>query len=205
MSGRACSICTHRDLALITRAISSGEPLADIASRFNVVKSSLHRHSVNHQGRPTRPYQAGKTASRDSGSGSHKRPAPLSRSATGDELSAEALKLRVLNQLETGERIMATAEDANDLRLVLAALDRTQRALEMACKIGGLLGADIQVSIDNRQVNQFAGWSTEAVRALTEFGAALESGATISDACRAAMGEEKPLALNEGRDESGAA
>jgi hypothetical protein len=39
--GRQCSICAHQNLALITRALTSGESMQDIASRFNVVKSSL--------------------------------------------------------------------------------------------------------------------------------------------------------------------
>jgi hypothetical protein len=66
-SGRQCSICTHPDLALITRALTSGESMQDIASRFNVVKSSLHRHAVNHQGRQTRAYQTAKGANRPQG------------------------------------------------------------------------------------------------------------------------------------------
>lgn len=206
MSGRACSICSHKDLALITRAISSGEPLADIASRFNVVKSSLHRHSVNHQGRQTRPYQTGKGAKRDSGSGSPKRRAPFSRSATGDELLPEALKQRALNLLETGERIMATAEDANDLRLCLAAHDRTQRALEMLCKVAGLLGPDVQVNIDQRQVNQFAGWSTPALQAIQIMADELAAGRSVEDAVHAVLGaKESAPALPPGREESEAA
>ena len=154
---------------------------------------------TNHTGRPT-----GKGAARDSGSGSPKRRAPFSRS--GDELSAEALKLRVLNQLETGERIMATAEDANDLRLVLAALDRTQRALEMACKIGGLLGPDVQVNIDQRQVNQFAGWSTPALQAIQIMADELAAGRSVEDAVHAVLGaKESAPALPPGREESEAA
>jgi hypothetical protein len=110
-----------------------------------------------------------------------------------------------LNLLETGERIMATAEDANDLRLCLAAHDRTQRALEMLCKVAGLLGPDVVVNVDARTQNLYAGWSTEALHALESFHAALESGATVSDACEAVQGVKTPLALNEGRDESKAA
>jgi hypothetical protein len=202
MSGRACSICSHKDLALITRAISSGEPLADIASRFNVVKSSLHRHSVNHQGRQTRPYQTGKGAKRDSGSGSPKRRAPFSRSATGDELLPEALKQRALNLLETGERIMATAEDANDLRLCLAAHDRTQRALEMLCKVAGLLGPDIVID-QRQQVNIYAGWPTEALQALQIMHDELGAGKSVQAACRAVQGQiNTPQALSPGREDT---
>jgi len=105
--------------------------------------------------------------------------------------------------LETGERIMATAEDANDLRLCLAAHDRTQRALEMLCRVAGLLGPDIV--IDQRQtVNQFVGWPTASLQALTNFAAALESGASVSDACRAVQGQGNTPALPPGREgESG--
>ena len=61
---------------------------------------------------------------------------------------------------------MATAEDANDLRLCLAAHDRTQRALEMLCKVVGLLGPDVQVNVDARQQNAFVGWPLESLQAV---------------------------------------
>jgi hypothetical protein len=34
--GRRCSICLHKDLALITRALTAGESMQDIASCFSV-------------------------------------------------------------------------------------------------------------------------------------------------------------------------
>jgi hypothetical protein len=107
-----------------------------------------------------------------------------------------------LNQLETGERIMSSAEDANDLRLVLAALDRTQRALEMACKIGGILGADVVVNVDARQQNAFVGWSTEALQAFTELGALLDSGMPVREALHAILGAKESVpALPPGRNQ----
>jgi hypothetical protein len=197
--GRQCSICRHPDVGAIQRAIGEGVPLLDVCSRYDgIKKSALHRHMTNHTGRPT-----GKRAARDSGSASALKRGKSSRS--GDELSAEALKERALYQLECGERMMSMAEDANDARLVLASLDRTNRSLELMCKLAGILGPDVVVNVDARTQNLYAGWSTEALHALESFHAALESGATVSDACRAVQGVKTPLALNEGRDESKAA
>jgi hypothetical protein len=182
-SGRQCSICRHPQLAEIQRDVGEGVPLVDVCSRYDgIKKSALHRHMTNHTGRPT-----GKRAARDSGSGSPKRRAPFSRS--GDELSAEALKERALYQLECGERMMSMAEDANDARLVLASLDRTNRSLELMCKLAGILGPDVVVNVDARQQNAFVNWPTASLQALESFHAALEAGASVADACRAVQGQ----------------
>jgi transposase-like protein len=205
MSGRACSICSRADFSQIVRALASGESMQDIASRFGVQKSSLHRCSKNHQGRQTRPYQTGKGAGRPQGIRSPKGSRVKTRSATGDELSPEALKQRALNLLETGERIMATAEDANDLRLCLAAHDRTQRALEMLCRVAGILGPDVVVNVDARTQNLYASWPTRHLEALQTFHAALESGASVADACEAVQGQGNAPALPPGRSDDEAA
>jgi hypothetical protein len=196
--GRQCSACNSSAAGEIAKAIAQGASNRDIADRFALTSSGVQRHRVNCLRAPRR---TGKPQGRPA----PKAPAPKNRIETGDELSPEALKMRALNLLETGERIMATAEDANDLRLCLAAHDRTQRALEMLCKVAGLLGPDVVVNVDARTQNLYAGWSTEALHALESFHAALESGASVSEACRAVQGVKTPLALNEGRDESEAA
>jgi len=195
MPGRQCSICRHPDVGAIQRAVGEGIPLLDVCSRFQGIrKSSLHRHMTSHTGR--------KGAARGSGIGSPKGQARKSHPTTGDELSPEALKQRALNLLETGERIMATAEDANDLRLCLAAHDRTQRALEMLCKVAGLLGPDIVID-QRQQVNIYQNWPTTSLHALETFHAVLESGGTVPDACEAVQASRntKPGALNAGRSE----
>jgi hypothetical protein len=103
--------------------------------------------------------------------------------------------------LWTSETVATRALDGDDNRLVLLALDRTRSALETLMKAHGMLGPDVSVTIDNRQINQFAGWSTEAVRALTEFGAVLESGGSVSDACSAVQGQDNTPQLPPGRED----
>lgn len=202
-AGRRCTVCSHESVIEIQKLMTRGEPLSALAFRFDLQKSSLSRHSKNCMGRAVRPYaKTGSPSKERTG-----RASPVkTRSATGDELSPEALKQRALNLLETGERIMATAEDANDLRLCLAAHDRTQRALEMLCRVAGLLGPDVQVNIDQRQVNQFAGWSTPALQAIQIMADELAAGRSVEDAVHAVLGaKESAPALPPGREESEAA
>jgi hypothetical protein len=176
--GRRCTVCEHPQLAEIQRLLSEGIPLLDVCSRYGgaIKKSALHRHMQNHTGkRADRPRSARKEAAKSCKSRSE---SPLG------ELSPEALKERALNLLETGERIMATAEDANDLRLCLAAHDRTQRALEMLCKVAGLLGPDIVID-QRQQLNIYAGWSTSALEALQIMHDELGAGKSVSEAIHA--------------------
>lgn len=213
--GRACSICIHPEVGAIQRAVGEGVPLVDVCSRFEgIKKSALHRHMTNHTGRPTE-----KRASRPSGIGSHNRPGKKSHPADGrcdhcgqlvgesadGRLEPKDLIRRAERMLWTSETVATRALDGDDNRLVLLALDRVKSALETLMKAHGMLGPDVQVNIDNRQQNAFVNWPTASLLALTEFAAALESGATVSDACRAVQGVKTPLALNEGRDESKAA
>jgi hypothetical protein len=176
-----CSICRHPQLPEIQKCVIEKIPLDEIVFRFEGIKrSALHRHLSNHmRGTPT-----GKRATRGSGSGSHKRLAPFSRSATGDELSAEALKERALYQLECGERMMSMAEDANDARLVLASLDRTNRSLELMCKLAGLLKPDTVV-VDNRSVNIYGSWPTTSLQALQIMHDELGAGKSVEEAIHA--------------------
>jgi hypothetical protein len=212
--GRACSICRHPEVGAIQRAIGEGVPLVDVCSRFEgIKKSALHRHMTNHTGRPTE-----KRASRPSGIGSHNRPGKKSHPADGrcdhcgqlvgesadGRLEPKDLIRRAERMLWTSETVATRALDGDDNRLVLLALDRVKSALETLMKAHGMLGPDVQVNIDNRQQNAFVNWPTASLLALTEFAAALESGATVQAACRAAMGVKTPQ-LAPGRSDDEAA
>lgn len=128
-----------------------------------------------------------------------------SESADG-RLEPKDLIRRAERMLWTSETVATRALDSDDSRLVLLALDRVKSALETLMKAHGMLGPDISVNIDNRSINTFAGWPTASLQALAEFAAALESGASVSDACRAVQGQDstKPRALNPGRSEEAA-
>jgi hypothetical protein len=214
--GRACSICRHPEVGAIQRAIGEGVPLVDVCSRFEgIKKSALHRHMTNHTGRPTE-----KRASRPSGIGSHNRPGKKSHPADGrcdhcgqlvgesadGRLEPKDLIRRAERMLWTSETVATRALDGDDNRLVLLALDRVKSALETLMKAHGMLGPDVQVNIDNRQVNQFAGWSTGALQALQTFHDELGAGKSVKDACTAILAQDgtKPGALNPGRSEDAA-
>ncbi|MGA9018172.1 MAG: hypothetical protein WB438_04460 [Candidatus Cybelea sp.] len=180
--------------------------MVDVCSRFEgIKKSALHRHMQNH---------TGKRADKPSGSASALKRGKSSRSPDGrcgacgisvDKPEPEMLLKRAERLMFYAETIVERAGADDDYRLQLQAIDRVKSSLELVMRAVGMIGADVQVTVDARQQNAFVGWPTASLQALTDFAAALESGATVADACRAAMGEEKPLALNEGRDESEAA
>lgn len=44
MAGRPCTVCGHKDLKEINRALLSGTSLRDVAGRYGLEKSSLSRH-----------------------------------------------------------------------------------------------------------------------------------------------------------------
>jgi hypothetical protein len=101
---------------------------------------------TNHTGRPTE-----KRASRPSGIGSHNRPGkkslPDGRCPTclqlvgesSEALTNEQILKRAERNLHISESVAINAQESNDARLALLAVDRTQRSIEMFCKISGLL------------------------------------------------------------------
>lgn len=211
--GRQCTICASKDLALIIRALTGGETFENVASRFNVKKSALHRCAVNHQGRRTRPYSTGKGADRPQGLRSRKGSAAKSRSEPGrcsacgvavDKPEPEMLLKRAERLMFHAEMIVERAAQDDDYRLQLQAIDRARQALELTMKAVGMLAPENLTIIDQRQtVNQFVNWPTASLKALTDFAAALESGATVAEAIHAISSPDstKPqLALGRSDD-----
>ena len=212
--GRACSICRHPEVGAIQRAIGEGVPLVDVCSRFEgIKKSALHRHMTNHTGRPTE-----KRASRPSGIGSHNRPGkkslPDGRCPTclqlvgesSEALTNEQILKRAERNLHISESVAINAQESNDARLALLAVDRTQRSIEMFCKIAGLLGPDTVVNVDARTQNLYAGWPTASLLALQVMHDELAAGKSVQDALHAVSSQIKaPQALSPGRSDKGEA
>lgn len=46
--GRPCTLCSHRERLAIEQAIGDGKTFRSIAARFDVNRSSIRRHIVNH-------------------------------------------------------------------------------------------------------------------------------------------------------------
>jgi hypothetical protein len=104
------------------------------------------------------------------------------------------------------EVIVERAGADDDFRLQLQGIDRVKSSLELVMRAVGMIGPDVQVNVDNRQVNQFAGWSTPAVRAITELAELLESGMPVQEALATLQAaKESAPALPPGREGEGEA
>lgn len=99
----------------------------------------------------------------------------------GEALEPKALVRRAERLLNLAEGIALKAEADNDNRLCLMSLDRAQRSLDSLLKVAGLLRPD-QVIVDQRQVNVYQGWSTEALEVLNALHQALEAGTSVPNA-----------------------
>jgi len=194
--GRKCGVCTSARLAEITRALTRGQTFESISFEYGFAKSSLHRHATLHQGIKKNNKQGEKGASRGSGSGLRKRAAPISRSATDDEpLDAKGIIREAERILRRSEEIVTRAEDNDDFRLALAAIDRCQKAVDSLAKIAGLVGPDVVID-QRQQVNIYAGWPTGALQALQIMHDELGAGKSVSEAMRAVQSlDDKILAL----------
>jgi hypothetical protein len=115
--------------------------------------------------------------------------------------------------LKRAERLMFYAETIveragadDDYRLQLQAIDRVKSSLELVMRAVGMIGPDVQVTVDNRQVNLYAAWSTSALEALQTFHDELGAGKSVQDACTAILAQDstKPRALHPGRSEDAA-
>jgi hypothetical protein len=110
--------------------------------------------------------------------------------------------MRAERLMHFAETIVERAGADDDYRLQLQAIDRVKSSLELVMRAVGMIGADVSVTVDNRQVNLYQNWQTGSLAALESFHAALESGATVSEACRAVQGQIKaPQALSPGRED----
>ena len=110
---RTCTICAHPHVAEIDRALLSGEPLRNIAKRFAISVSALHRHRHAHL------------------------PALLVETKQAED-AARAIdiveQLRAIN--EVCRRIL---DEAHNPRLALQAVDRIARQIELQAKLLGEL------------------------------------------------------------------
>ena len=201
---RHCSICGHKDNAVITKSALAGATNVEIAALYAVTASSVQRHRLNCLHAPRRnprgpkipPPKGAKARNRIENQDGR---CPTCDQLTGEgqeALTPEAIVKRAERILHVSESIALKAQDADDSRLALLAVDRCQRSIDTLAKIAGLLKPDVTV-IDQRQtLNVYASWPTEALEALTLFHAQLASGATIEGATRAVLSpSDRPQAI----------
>jgi len=124
---------------------------------------------------------------------------PTCEQLTGENdgsLAPENIVKRAERILHISESIAIRAQEGDDSRLALLAVDRCQRSIDTLARIAGLLKSDISVNIDARQQNAFVGWPTESLRFLTELAGLLESGMPVHEALASLQSaKESTLAL----------
>jgi hypothetical protein len=149
-----CRICRNPSTAAISREIGSGIPYEVIASHFpDTSKSSIARHARNCLG-VLRNKEGDKEAKRAAQGSARNKAGRFSQATTDDgrckacltkvegDLSGEDLKRRGERIFHIAESIALKAQDADDSRLVLMALDRASRSFETLARVAGLLGPD---------------------------------------------------------------
>jgi hypothetical protein len=116
-----------------------------------------------------------------------------------ENLEPQSIIRRAEKLLAQSERIALKAEQAEDSRLALLAIDRAQKSLDSLAKIHGLIGPDSLTVVDNRSVNFYGSWPTEALQALQSFHNVLEAGGSVQNAVDAVLGHKKAPMLSAPR------
>lgn len=121
---RICTICSHPERAQIEASVVAGMSNRLIASQFNVGYKSIERHSSEHIAQA------------------------IQRSAAAKE---EVQSLNVVRQLQVINNIslaiLREARDAKDSMLVLHAVDRVSKQLELQAKLLGDINDSPQINI----------------------------------------------------------
>ena len=113
---RTCTICKHNQRDAIESALIDGQPYRNIAERFAVSATALHRHKARDISKA------------------------LARAAEAQEMSRDRdLLERVRDLVESAHGILATAEARGDHRTALAAIREVRGTLELLGKITGEL------------------------------------------------------------------
>lgn len=199
--GKPCSICSSPFLIDLQRLAAEGVSLGELASRFPpITKASLSRHFRAHVpqsnakgGRKNAAPIKGKKGSRLAVDGRCPQCEQLVGETT-EALSPEAIVKRAERILHVSESIALRAQQGEDSRLALLAVDRCQRSIDTLAKITGLIKNE--VVIDQRQVNIYQGWSDDALRVLSALHDALAEGIAAPEALKLAEASvNKSLAI----------
>ena len=122
---RTCTVCGHAQREAIELAlVDPGESFRNIAARFSVSVSALHRHKAAHLPALLAKAQA------------------AAEVAQADDLLAQVRKLQA-----RALSILASAERAGDLRTALLAIREARSNLELLAKLLGELDERPQVNI----------------------------------------------------------
>jgi hypothetical protein len=124
---RPCTVCTHPDRNAIDEALAGGSSARDIAASFRVSEDAVARHKGQHL--RLRLMEA--------------------RNSAEESERAQALdvlaQLKAINAASLG--VLRDARQSGDGELVLKAVDRVQRQIELLAKLLGELDERPQVNV----------------------------------------------------------
>ena len=109
-----CPVCHHVSRDAIERSLIHGEPMRDVAGRYSISKSALHRHRNAHL------------------------PKALVKAQEAKEIvRSESLLEETEVLIEHGYRILAEARAAGEHRTALSAMREIRGCLELLGKVTG--------------------------------------------------------------------
>jgi len=121
---RKCSICEHEKVEEINRLLLAGVPLRDLAGRYSVSKTALHRHKESHL------------------------PAELTKAREAQDVTkADSLLDQVIELRNKALSILAKAERAGELRTALQGVREAKGCLELLARLQGELQERTTVNV----------------------------------------------------------
>jgi hypothetical protein len=121
---RKCSICEHEKVEEINKALLEGVSLRDLAGRYSVSKTALHRHKESHL------------------------PAELTKAREAQEVTkADSLLDQVIELRDKALSILDKAEQAGDLRTALQGVREAKGCLELLARLQGELQEQTTVNV----------------------------------------------------------
>lgn len=129
---RSCSICAHERTADITKALTAGDSVRGVASRFSVTPAAAGRHlrgCLRIERREKEPRLDAAPAS-----------APVS--SRFESLEPTALVSATARLVDVALELLEHAKKADDRRTALAALREARDGLALLMKAAGMLAGD---------------------------------------------------------------
>ncbi len=121
---RKCTVCEHEKVEEINKALLEGVSLRDLAGRYSVSKTALHRHKESHL------------------------PAELTKAREAQEVTkADSLLDQVIELRDKALSILDKAEQAGDLRTALQGVREAKGCLELLARLQGELQEQATVNI----------------------------------------------------------
>ena len=121
---RKCTVCEHEKVEEINRLLLEGVSLRDLAGRYSVSKTALHRHKESHL------------------------PAELTKAREAREIAkADSLLDQVTELRDKALSILDKAEQAGDLRTALQGVREAKGCLELLARLQGELQEQATVNV----------------------------------------------------------